>query len=72
MEALIKQKEEFQSWGILADWKNCYKTFDKQYIIEQIRLFWKLYQNVSTGCFFSPVFFNSFLRRGFSIDNINQ
>jgi isoleucyl-tRNA synthetase len=47
MEALEKQKEEFLSWGILADWKNCYKTFDKQYIIDQIRLFWKLYQNVN-------------------------
>lgn len=46
-EALEKQKDEFQSWGILADWTNCYKTFDKQYIIDQIRLFWKLYQNVN-------------------------
>ncbi|CAF1312662.1 unnamed protein product [Rotaria sordida] len=43
-EALEKQKTEFQSWGILADWNNCYRTFDKDYIIDQIRLFWRLYQ----------------------------
>ncbi|CAF1318840.1 unnamed protein product [Adineta ricciae] len=43
-ETLEKQKAELQSWGILADWSNCYKTFDKGYIIDQIKLFWILYQ----------------------------
>ena len=45
-ETLEKQKVEFQSWGILADWNNCYRTFDTQYIIDEIRLFWRLYQQV--------------------------
>ncbi|CAF1220323.1 unnamed protein product [Adineta steineri] len=43
-EELEKQKNEFHSWGILADWNNCYRTFNKEYIIDQIKLFWKLYQ----------------------------
>ncbi|UJR30593.1 hypothetical protein I4U23_018120 [Adineta vaga] len=43
-ETSDKQKAEFQSWGILADWNHCYRTLDKEYIIDQIRLFWKLYE----------------------------
>ncbi|CAF3391881.1 unnamed protein product [Rotaria socialis] len=43
-EALEKQKQDFQSWGILADWNNCYRTFDKEFIVDQLRLFWRLYQ----------------------------
>lgn len=45
-EALEKQKKDFQSWGILADWNNCYRTFDKEFIMDEIRLFWNLYKKV--------------------------
>jgi isoleucyl-tRNA synthetase len=45
-QTLEKQKKDFQSWGILADWHHCYQTFDKTYIIDQIRLFWQLYKKV--------------------------
>ncbi|CAF0932904.1 unnamed protein product [Didymodactylos carnosus] len=45
-DAIELQKKEFQSWSILADWNNCYKTFDKEYIIDEIKLFWKLYEKV--------------------------
>jgi len=71
-EALEKQKKEFQSWGVLANWENCYRTFDKQYIIDQIRLFWKLYHKVriSPRIMMLEVFFLLF--RVFFIDNINQ
>jgi len=43
-EALEQQKKDFQSWAILADWKNSYKTFDKNFIADQLKLFWKLYK----------------------------
>lgn len=46
IEALEQQKKDFQSWAILADWKNSYKTFDKNFIADQLKLFWKLYKKV--------------------------
>lgn len=72
-EALEKQKAEFQSWGILADWNNCYRTFDKEYIVDQIKLFWDLYQKVNyyTMCFSLCHYLIDFLRV-YSIDNTNQ
>lgn len=42
-----KQKTVFKSWGILADWeKNCYYTYDKKYIQNQIRQFYELFKKV--------------------------
>ena len=46
-DALEQQKKDFQSWAILADWNNSYKTFDKSFIAEQLKLFWKLYKKVT-------------------------
>ncbi|XP_060879352.1 isoleucine--tRNA ligase, mitochondrial [Metopolophium dirhodum] len=40
-----KQKTVFKSWGILADWENnCYYTYDKKYVQNQIQQFFKLYK----------------------------
>lgn len=45
--AISDQKAAFQSWGILGDWDNgCYFTFDKDYVINQLRQFYKLYEKV--------------------------
>ena len=42
-----KQKSVFKSWGILADWENnCYFTYDKKYVQNQIKQFFKLYKKV--------------------------
>lgn len=42
-----KQKTTFKSWGILADWeKNCYYTYDKKYIRNQIQQFYNLFKKV--------------------------
>lgn len=46
-ETLIKQKNEFESWGVTADWDspNCtYQTFDAKYIKNELELFYKLYE----------------------------
>ncbi|CAJ0749522.1 7325_t:CDS:10 [Entrophospora sp. SA101] len=39
MIALNVQKGEFESWGIIGDWKNPYKTLDKEYEIRQLKVF---------------------------------
>uniref|UniRef100_A0A8D8Q818 isoleucine--tRNA ligase n=1 Tax=Cacopsylla melanoneura TaxID=428564 RepID=A0A8D8Q818_9HEMI len=44
-ETVHTQKAEFESWGVLADWKdNCYYTFDKDYVKNQLRQFFNLYK----------------------------
>ena len=43
------QKESFKSWGVIGNWENgCYYTFDTNYIINQLQIFWKMYERVST------------------------
>lgn len=42
--AIEQQKEEFQSWGVVGDWNNAYKTKDPEYEAAQLGLFMKLYQ----------------------------
>lgn len=39
------QKAEFEKWGITTDWSKSYKTFSKEYITNQLELFYKLYYN---------------------------
>lgn len=41
-DAIKSQKDEFRSWGILADWENSerlYFTFNPDFICNQLRLF---------------------------------
>ncbi|XP_022911391.2 isoleucine--tRNA ligase, mitochondrial isoform X1 [Onthophagus taurus] len=38
------QKKSFMSWGVCADWENPYKTFNNEYIKNQIQQFYKLYE----------------------------
>ncbi|XP_065201272.1 isoleucine--tRNA ligase, mitochondrial [Planococcus citri] len=45
ISAIERQKSVFKTWGILADWdKGCYYTFDKEYVQNQIKLFYALYE----------------------------
>ncbi|CAG8470009.1 10667_t:CDS:10 [Diversispora eburnea] len=36
------QKSEFKSWGIMGDWKNAYKTLDKEYEVRQLKIFYEM------------------------------
>ncbi|PSN30029.1 hypothetical protein C0J52_26258 [Blattella germanica] len=45
-EAITDQKEAFRSWGVMANWKDCYFTFDKQYVKNQLHHFWKLHEKL--------------------------
>lgn len=45
-ETIEKQRSEFESWGVTADWKNranMYRTYDSSYIQNQLNLFHELY-----------------------------
>ncbi|XP_026682650.1 isoleucine--tRNA ligase, mitochondrial isoform X3 [Diaphorina citri] len=45
LETINTQKAEFESWGVLADWEhNCYHTFDKEYVKNQLCQFYNLYK----------------------------
>lgn len=38
-ETVEKQMKVFQSWGIMADWKNHWKTMDKDFELRQLKVF---------------------------------
>nr|CAD7456237.1 unnamed protein product [Timema tahoe] len=44
VEAIDKQKSVFRCWGILADWDDCYYTFDTKYIKNQLSQFYHMFQ----------------------------
>lgn len=49
-EAIEKQKSAFIRWGIMADWDNCYHTFDKKYEAKQLHVFHQLFDKVGHHC----------------------
>nr|CAD7588297.1 unnamed protein product [Timema genevievae] len=58
VEAIDKQKSVFRCWGILADWEDCYYTFDTKYIKNQL---WQFYHMFQLGLIFrdmKPVFWS--------------
>lgn len=46
LEAIQSQKEEFSSWGILANWQknDIYMTFQPEFIVNQLQMFYDLYE----------------------------
>ncbi|XP_784868.3 isoleucine--tRNA ligase, mitochondrial [Strongylocentrotus purpuratus] len=44
LKAIESQMTAFKRWGIMADWDNCYYTFDKEYEASQLQLFHDMYQ----------------------------
>lgn len=45
LQALDKQRAEFASWGVTADWNDTiYRTIDQPYIHNQIKIFHELYE----------------------------
>ena len=61
MEAVQKQKKSFESWGVTGSWNDqaqTYRTFDKSYIQNQLRMFYKMYQKELIYRDFKPVYFS--------------
>ncbi|KAH8286424.1 hypothetical protein KR054_008863 [Drosophila jambulina] len=46
LEAIQSQKDEFSSWGILANWRknDIYMTFQPEFIVNQLQMFYDLYE----------------------------
>ncbi|RKP38345.1 tRNA synthetases class I-domain-containing protein [Dimargaris cristalligena] len=39
LKAVAKQRQDLQTWGVLADWDDCYRTLDLDYQIRQLEVF---------------------------------
>ncbi|KAJ7341062.1 hypothetical protein JRQ81_004754 [Phrynocephalus forsythii] len=55
-EAIAKQKSAFIRWGVMADWDNCYYTFDKTYEAKQLHIFHEIYDKGYVYRDYKPVF----------------
>ncbi|XP_069856018.1 isoleucine--tRNA ligase, mitochondrial [Dipodomys merriami] len=56
--AIAKQKAAFTRWGIMADWNNCYHTFDREYEAKQLRVFYQMYDKGLVYRSYKPVFWS--------------
>lgn len=56
--AIEKQKSAFARWGVMADWNNCYYTFDGKYEAKQLRTFYQMYDKGLVYRSFKPVFWS--------------
>ncbi|XP_053462359.1 isoleucine--tRNA ligase, mitochondrial [Nycticebus coucang] len=56
--AIEKQKSAFLRWGIMADWNNCYHTFDAKYEARQLRIFYQMYDKGLVYRSYKPVFWS--------------
>ncbi|KAJ7415906.1 hypothetical protein WISP_75384 [Willisornis vidua] len=56
--AVEKQKAAFIRWGVMADWDNCYLTFDPKYEANQLKVFYKMYDKGFIYQDYKPVFWS--------------
>ncbi|XP_044284396.1 isoleucine--tRNA ligase, mitochondrial isoform X1 [Varanus komodoensis] len=57
-KVIEKQKSAFIRWGIMADWDNCYHTFDKKYEAKQLSIFHQLHEKGYVYQDYKPVFWS--------------
>ncbi|XP_078035223.1 isoleucyl-tRNA synthetase, mitochondrial isoform X2 [Augochlora pura] len=57
-KAVIEQRQAFQSWGIMANWKECYLTNQSSYVKNQLRQFLQLYEKGIIFRDFMPVYWS--------------
>lgn len=60
-ETLEKQKRSFESWGVTGSWhdsSHIYKTFDKSYIKNQLKVFYQMYERGLIFRDLKPVYFS--------------
>ncbi|KAL8998247.1 MAG: hypothetical protein Q9169_002651 [Polycauliona sp. 2 TL-2023] len=54
-DAIAKQKAAFQQWGIMADWKNPWKTMDPDFELRQLEVFSTMVKKGLINRRFKPV-----------------
>ncbi|KAM6467595.1 isoleucine--tRNA ligase, mitochondrial isoform 1-T1 [Liasis olivaceus] len=57
-KVIEKQKSAFMRWGIMADWENCYYTFDRKYEAKQLSVFHQMYDKGYIYQDYKPVFWS--------------
>ncbi|XP_063159728.1 isoleucine--tRNA ligase, mitochondrial [Candoia aspera] len=57
-KVIEKQKSAFIRWGIMADWENCYHTFDQKYEAKQLSVFHQMYDKGYIFQDYKPVFWS--------------
>lgn len=58
-EAIKIQMEAFKRWGVMADWDNqCYYTFDPEYEVKQLEVFYQMYEKGLIYQDFMPVYWS--------------
>ncbi|XP_053315629.1 isoleucine--tRNA ligase, mitochondrial [Spea bombifrons] len=57
-KAIEKQRDSFIRWGVMADWDNCYYTFDPKYEAKQLDIFYKMYEKGHIYQDYKPVFWS--------------
>ncbi|XP_035241208.1 isoleucine--tRNA ligase, mitochondrial isoform X1 [Anguilla anguilla] len=56
--AVSRQRAAFQRWGVMADWDQCYYTFDGQYEASQLRVFQEMHSKGLIYQDYKPVFWS--------------
>ena len=72
LDAIKRQKDEFRSWGILADWNNSerlYFTFSSDFICNQLQLFLDFFRKGLVYRDLKPVYWSPSSRYWFAIRN---
>lgn len=50
--AIARQKAAFQRWGVMADWDQCYYTYDGAYEAAQLKVFQEMHGKVGSDVLF--------------------
>ncbi|XP_056282810.1 isoleucine--tRNA ligase, mitochondrial isoform X2 [Pseudoliparis swirei] len=56
--AIARQKAAFQRWGVMADWDQCYYTYDGAYEAAQLKVFQKMHAKGFIYQDYKPVFWS--------------
>uniref|UniRef100_A0AAX7U5M2 isoleucine--tRNA ligase n=1 Tax=Astatotilapia calliptera TaxID=8154 RepID=A0AAX7U5M2_ASTCA len=56
--AIARQKAAFQRWGVMADWDQCYYTFDGTYEAAQLKVFQEMHSKGLIYQDYKPVFWS--------------
>jgi len=51
-KAIGRQKAAFQRWGVMADWEQCYYTFDGTFEAAQLKVFQEMHSKVGRDVLF--------------------
>ncbi|XP_055010835.1 isoleucine--tRNA ligase, mitochondrial isoform X2 [Boleophthalmus pectinirostris] len=57
-KAIARQKAAFQRWGVMADWDQCYFTYDGTYEAAQLKVFQEMHSKELIYQDYKPVFWS--------------